>query len=80
MRLKFATVGLFAVALMAPFASADEAEDKAVAAIKKLGGKIERDEKRAGRPVVAVDLFDKRITDAGLKDPGRLRAASGTRT
>ena len=35
---------------------ADEAEEKAVKAIEKLGGKVRRDEKADGKPVVAVDL------------------------
>lgn len=50
-------------------ARADEAEDKAEAVVKKLGGYIERDEKAPGKPVVAVDLLNKtEVTDAGAKE------------
>src|SRR6185369_4088031 len=47
---------------------ADEAEDKAVKAIEKLGGTVKRDEKADGKPVVAVDWHYTRVTDAGLKE------------
>jgi hypothetical protein len=46
--------------------TADQAEDKAVALIQKLGGKIERDDKRAGSPVVTIDLKSQKIKDADL--------------
>jgi hypothetical protein len=46
---------------------ADEAEDKAVKAIKKLGGRITRDEKAKGKPIVRVFLVGPKVTDAGLK-------------
>lgn len=36
--------------------SADEAEEKAITALKKLDAEIKRDEKRPGKPVVEVDL------------------------
>src|SRR5205823_721280 len=35
---------------------ADEAEDKAVAFVKGLGGKVTRDEKLPGKPVISVSL------------------------
>jgi hypothetical protein len=42
-----------AVLLLAgPCLVADEAEDKAVAAVTKLGGRVERDEKDPVRPVI----------------------------
>ncbi|MCX5677364.1 MAG: hypothetical protein NTX87_20460, partial [Planctomycetota bacterium] len=44
-----------------------EREDKAVSAIRKLGGKVTRAEEPFWRPVVEVDLTDAQITDAGLK-------------
>ena len=47
---------------------ADEAEDKAVAFMKKIGGKVIRDEKAPGKPVVTVDLLGTQLTDAGLKE------------
>jgi len=43
-------------------------EEKAVKAIEALGGKVTRDEKLPGRPVVEVDLGKTEVTDAGLKD------------
>ena len=48
---------------------ADDAEDKAVEAVKKLRGKVTRDEKAEGKPVVAVDLrLSLVLTDADLKE------------
>jgi uncharacterized protein (TIGR03067 family) len=44
------------------------AEDKAVAAITKLGGQVTRDEKAAGKPVVAVSLSSVPVTDAALAE------------
>ena len=35
---------------------ADDAEDKAVAFVEKLGGKVTRDEKLPGKPVIRVHL------------------------
>jgi Leucine-rich repeat (LRR) protein len=46
---------------------ADEAEDKAVNAIEKLNGKITRDQKAKGKPVIGVYLSGPDVTDAGLK-------------
>jgi hypothetical protein len=46
---------------------ADEAEDKAVKAIKKLHAIITRDEKAKDKPIVSVDLRATQVTDAGLK-------------
>jgi len=55
--------------LGSPVASrADDAEDKAVAFVEKVGGKVTRDEKMPGKPVVTLSLNDRRITDAGLKE------------
>ncbi len=45
--------------------TADDAE--AIADIMKLGGKIERDDKKPGSPVIAVDLSRKEVKDADLK-------------
>ena len=47
---------------------ADDAEDKAVAFVEKLGGKVTRDEKAPGKPVITVDLSVTQVTDAGLKE------------
>jgi hypothetical protein len=46
---------------------ADEAEDKAVKAIKKLGGRITRNMNARGKPIVSVDLRETKVTDRGLK-------------
>jgi hypothetical protein len=56
----------FLVLALATYA-ADEVEDKAIADIMKLGGKIERDDKKPGSPVIAVDLSGKKVKDADLK-------------
>src|SRR5215510_11853533 len=50
---------------------ADEAA--AVKAIEKLGGKVTRDDKLPGKPVVAVDLGSTTVTDAGLKELKELK-------
>lgn len=49
-------------------ARADDAEDKAVALVEKLGGTVSRDQKAPGKPVVAVDLSGRKVTDAGVKE------------
>src|SRR5262249_31293632 len=69
-------VGTVAALVLAPalgFLMADEAEDRAVAAIKKLGGTIKRDTGKQGKPVVQVDLENKKVTDAGLADLKAMR-------
>ena len=43
-----------------------EAEKKAIAAIKKLGGEVTFAEKKPGKPVIGVDLYNTKVTDAGL--------------
>jgi hypothetical protein len=47
---------------------ADEAEDKAVAFVQKLGGKVTRAAYGPGKPVVAVGLRQTQVTNAGLKE------------
>ena len=54
-------------------ARADEAEDKAVALVEKLGGKVTRDEKLPGKPVAGVALFFSAVTDAELKELAALK-------
>ena len=54
-------------------ARADDAEDKAVAFVEKLGGKVTRDEKVPGKPVVTVSLHRSEVTDAGLKELAPLK-------
>ncbi|HJZ58498.1 MAG TPA: hypothetical protein VKE74_26385, partial [Gemmataceae bacterium] len=39
-------------------ASADEAEDKAVKFVEKLGGQANRDNSKSGKPVIEVFLWD----------------------
>ncbi len=46
---------------------ADEAEDKAVKAIQKLGGRIIRVRVAKDQPIVRVELSRTKVTDAGLK-------------
>src|SRR5579859_6334025 len=46
---------------------ASEAEDKAVAFVKKLGGSVSREKYLPGNPVANIDLTGTRITDSGLK-------------
>jgi internalin A len=48
--------------------TADENEDKAVAAIEKLGGKVTRDNDKPDKPVVGVNLQNKKMTDEDLKE------------
>ena len=47
---------------------ADEAEDKAVKAIKKLGGSITCDETATDKPIVVVDLSSTKVTGKGKAD------------
>ena len=52
---------------------ADDAEDKAVAFVEKLGGEVTRDKKAPGKPVIAVTLSGTEVTDAGLKELAALK-------
>src|SRR5438876_967448 len=47
---------------------ADDAEDAAVKAVEKLGGKVTRDYKDSAHPVVRVSFSGTQLTDAGLKE------------
>jgi hypothetical protein len=53
------------VALLA--AGGPATEVSAVAAVEKLRGRVERDDKQPGKPVVLVDLYYTKATDADLK-------------
>ena len=55
---------------------ADDAEDKAVAFVEKLGGKVTRDDKLPGKPVTTLDLVGTKMTDAGLKELAALKSLS----
>jgi hypothetical protein len=48
-------------------------EERAVNAILKLGGSVNREEQLPGRPVYKVDFTASRITDAGLKELKELK-------
>src|SRR5262245_52231708 len=50
----------------------DDAEEKAVQAIKKLGGSVVRDERVPGEPVIEVQLANK-VTDEDLKHLASLK-------
>jgi internalin A len=52
---------------------ANDAEDKAVAFVEKLGGRVTRDEKRPGKPVIGVRLSFSAVTDVGLKELAPLK-------
>src|SRR5262249_3740492 len=55
-------------------ARADEAEDRAAAFVKKLGGIAVRDDQVAGKPVVKVTLRFNAVTDEALKELAPLRS------
>ena len=42
----------------------DDRAERAVAAIEKVGGTVQRDESRPGSPVYAVDFYNSRLTDS----------------
>src|SRR5439155_27160058 len=53
------------------FKGADEAS--AVKAVEYLGGKVTRDDKLPGKPVIGVNLAGAQVTDAGLKQLADLK-------
>ena len=53
-------------------------EDAAVAFVKGLGGRVYRDDKAAGKPVTTVDLYNTKVTDAGLKGLAAPDPAAGS--
>src|SRR5262249_899692 len=64
---------LAVVFLFVAMGRADEGEEKAVAAIEKLGGRVNRDQTKPGHPVVVVNLEGSKVTDAALRQVGELR-------
>ena len=60
-------VPLFSLFLLDVRIAADEAEDRAVALIKKLDGSFERDKRKAEKPVIRVNLEFSKACDADLK-------------
>jgi internalin A len=63
--MRYALIAMLAVVIMAGSGWADEAD--AVKLVEKLGGKITRDERLAGKPVVGVTLDGCDVTDSNLK-------------
>jgi hypothetical protein len=59
--------------LMVGVLRADQAEDRAVQVVKKLGGEITRDQKAPGQPVTRVDLVFTAVTDRDLKELAPLK-------
>ena len=59
------------VVILSGAARADEAD--AVKVVEKLGGKLTRDDKQPGKPVVEVNLSLKKVTDADLKQLKELK-------
>jgi internalin A len=55
------------LALSVQLARADDAEDKAIAFVKNQGGRVERDDKRPGKPIVEVSMGTD-TTDKDLKE------------
>jgi internalin A len=76
-RLPRSTWCLLAAALLAPLpgyvARVDEAEDRAVDFIKKLGGRVVRDDAAPGKPVTRVYLERTTLDDSGLKELAPLK-------
>src|SRR5207237_8141250 len=54
------------LACLSGAARADEAS--AVKAVENLGGKVTRDDKLPGKPVIGVNLAGTKVTDADLKE------------
>jgi hypothetical protein len=46
---------------------ADEAEERAVQMVQKLGGKIDREGKSVDQPIVTIDLSGRNLAEADLK-------------
>jgi len=59
---------LATVLFFAGASRADDAEDKAVQCLEKLGAKIVRDEKADGKPIFKVEIRGAKITDEALKE------------
>ena len=51
----------------------DNEQEKAIAEIEALGGRVEFDEKRSGKPGIQVDFSFLPVTDAGLEQLKGLR-------
>src|SRR4051812_13455620 len=63
------TILVGAVMLLACLSGAARADEaSAVKAVEKLGGKVTRDDKLPGKPVIEVNLLGTEATDASLKE------------
>jgi hypothetical protein len=64
-----ALVGMLLVVTQSMLRAQDDKaeQDRAIAEIKKLGGKMEVDSKRPDRPVIAVNLKRTKVMDASLE-------------
>src|SRR5882672_10189578 len=57
----------------------ETADDDVISFVRRVGGEVTRDRKRAGNPVVSIELCTRNVTDAdleylaGLKHLRRLR-------
>jgi hypothetical protein len=59
---------------------ADDAEDQAVKAVQKFGGRVVRDDNDPGKHVVEVFLGETGVTDAGLQDGLAVQNSCGGRS
>src|ERR1700746_2475176 len=57
--------------LVAQTSRPDEAE--AITTVKKLGGRVTLDPKLPGKPVVAIDFYGTKVSDAELKNLGAFK-------
>ena len=68
------TILVGAVMLLACLSGAARADEaSAVKAVENLGGKVTRDDKLPGKPVIGVNLAGTGVTDAGLKELKHLK-------
>ncbi len=56
-----------ALLLAGPLSAGDD-DTKSEKSIKAIGGKVVRDDKATGKPVIVVDLTNTKVTDARLKE------------
>ena len=59
--------------LLPAFLRADDAEEKAVKTIQRLGGDFRRGDTLPDKPIVLVMFYNTKVTDADLKDVAVLR-------
>ena len=69
MRLSIST--LLTLMVLSGAARADEAA--AIKLVEKLGGTVTRDDKQPGKPVIEVEIFNAKVTDADLKELKELK-------